>query len=66
MRYDLDGADLWVHKQVLKKAKDSGFMRFYFGLLGWCRVELAQDRQASNSGSDKVGDHEVGGATCRG
>lgn len=43
VEFDLDGADLWIHKEVLEKAMKTGFVRFHFGLDGWCRVELTKD-----------------------
>ena len=39
-RFEVDGIALWVHGEVLEEADEQRRVRFHFGLLGWCRVDL--------------------------
>ena len=41
MLFDLDGIDLWVHREILEEAGNGRLLKFWFEPLEWCRVQLA-------------------------
>lgn len=40
-RFEVDGIELWLHREVLDEADEQRRVRFHFGMLGWCKVDLA-------------------------
>ena len=38
--FDLEGLSLWIHRQVILESRDQRRLRFHFGLMGWCGVNI--------------------------
>ena len=38
--FDANGLDLWVHREIIEEMDHPSRLRFNFGKMGWCRVDL--------------------------